>query len=164
MEEQLADLGVHQRAVTFRFLVVGEFIELPGDVAVEECCKSWVGPDQVERDGPGDHVAKRFVAGEKLMLALAVNQRAAVESVLGAEQCEQGGLAALLDCALDHDIERVGRGVAADDRLTRTEVYDIERRPQRLALVRRQTIERRVADVECLGHCGLPGMRTAWTT
>ena len=89
------------------------------------------------------------------MPASAVDQSAAIEAVFGAEQCQQVVVVPLLDRAFDDDVESIGRRVLLDNRFARPEVGDIERRTQRLDLVWRQTIKRRICGIESLGHCAL---------
>src|SRR3954451_2259847 len=90
------------------------------------------------------------------MAALAMDQGAAIETVLGAEQRQQIAAVALLDGTLDDDEQGVSRRILDDDCFPRTEVGDIQRRAQRLDLLRREPVKGWVRGIEGVGH-RIPG-------
>ena len=87
------------------------------------------------------------------MAALAVDEGAAVEAVLGAEQRQQVVAVALLDRALDDDEQGVGRRILRDDRFARAEVGDIQRGTQRLDLLRVRRSKGGLVASKALGIC-----------
>src|SRR5438046_6651915 len=86
------------------------------------------------------------------MAALAMDESAAIETVLGAEQREEIVAVTFLDSAFDDDEQGVGRRIPGDDGFGRTEVGDIQRRAKRLNLSRCEAVEGRVGGTEGVRH------------
>ena len=86
------------------------------------------------------------------MAAVAVNEGAAIETVLGAEQRQQIAAVTLFHGALDDHQQGAGGRILGDDGFARAKVGDIQRRTQGLDLLRCQAVERRVGGIEDVGH------------
>src|SRR5258708_31874486 len=86
-----------------------------------------------------------------------MDEGAAIETVLGAEQRQQIAAVALLDGALDDDEQSVGGRILSDNGFARTEVGDIQRRAQRLDLLRCEAVEGWVGGIEGVGQLAFPG-------
>src|SRR6476619_8444866 len=81
-----------------------------------------------------------------------MDEGAAIETVLGAEQRQQIAAVTLLDGSLDDDKQGVGGRILGDDGFARAEVGDIQRRAQRLDLLRCEAVEGWVGGIEGVGH------------
>ena len=135
-EEQVGDARPHHRAVATLLLVAGKRLQLVGDLAVEERGEPRVALDQLERHVLRQHVTQRLLASHEGVTALAVDEGAAVEAVLGTEQRHQIAAVALLDRTLDDHEQGIRRRILGDDGFARAEVGDIQRGAQRLDLLR----------------------------
>ena len=100
----------------------------------------------------GAGVAERLLACHECVAALAVDEGAAVETVLGAEQRQQIAAVALFDGALDDHEQCAGGRILRDDGFAGAKVGDIQCRTQGLDLLRCQAVERRVGGIEDVGH------------
>jgi hypothetical protein len=153
MQKQLGDSRAHQRAVAPLLFVAGELIQLVRNLAVEERGKPRIALDQADGHALGARVAERLLARHECVAAFAVDEGAAVEAVLGAEQCQQIAAVALFDGALDDHEQGAGGRILGDDGFAGAKVGDIQCRTQGLDLLRCQAVERRVGGIEGVGHC-----------
>src|SRR5439155_19110473 len=102
-------------------------IQLLRYLAVEERGKPRIALDQAERHILGSDVAERLFTRRKCVPALAVDEGAAVETVLGTEQRQQIAAVALLDRTLDDHEQGIRRRILGDDGFARAEVGNIQR-------------------------------------
>ena len=152
MQKQLGDPRAHQRAVAPLLFVAGKLIQLVRNLAVEERGKPRIALDQAEGHALGASVAQRLLTRHECVAAFAVDEGAAVETVLGAEQRQQIAAVALFDGALDDHEQGAGGRILGDDGFAGTKVGDIQCRTQGLDLLRCQAVERRVGGIEGVGH------------
>src|SRR5262249_171788 len=127
VQEELGQLGVHQRTIASCLLIARKLVEFLRDLAIEKCGKTGIGLNQVESDLLGDDVAKGFLARKKSVPALAVNQRTTIEAVLWTKQRQEIGVIPLFYRPLDDNIERLRECVPGYDGLAWAIVCDIER-------------------------------------
>src|SRR5258706_4167243 len=88
-----------------------------------------------------------------------MDEGAAIETVLGAEQRQQIAAVTLLDGTLDDDEQGVGGRILGDDGFARAEVGDIQRRAQRLDLLRCEAVEGWAGGIEGGGQWAFPAQR-----
>lgn len=81
-----------------------------------------------------------------------MHERTGVERVLGAQHGFHFLAVALLDRALDHDMQIFGALPLFDDGFARAEIADVERAAQMADLVVAQPIEGRILRIEGLRH------------
>jgi hypothetical protein len=126
--------------------------ELAGNLRIEECGESGVLRNQLEHERLGQEIAERLVGRDETGAGGAVHERTRIERVLRPEHGLHFFAVALLDRALDHDMQVFGTLTLLDDRFARTEIADVERTAQIADLVVGQSIEGRILRIEGLRH------------
>ena len=109
MEEEFVDPRAEQRREARRLLFARDGVELVGDVEIEERGEARVAVDQPQRHVARQQVAQRLLARDERVGAAALHERARVEHVARAAQRDEVVAVPLLDRALDHDEQAVGR-------------------------------------------------------
>ena len=109
----------------------------------------WIKPSVTSL---GASVAQRLLTSHECVAALAVDEGAAVETVLGTEQRQQIAAVALLDVPLMTTNRALAGAFWAMMVSPGTKVGDIQCRTQGFELLRCQAVERRVGGIEGVGH------------
>jgi hypothetical protein len=151
----VAHLRHHDRLQLADRLPGRERVELQRDVAEEELCERLVVGGQIDQLVDRQQITDRLLLDDEGVTGLTFHQEAGVEAVVGAVRRDHLARIHLLDRALDDDKEGLGHLAGANYRLALAEEGDIQARLEALELAAAQAIERRVREVEGLGH-GLP--------
>ena len=152
MPRHVAHPRAEQRAEARRLLVARRRFELARNLAIEEGGETVVVGDELEDQVARREVAQRLLARDEGVRSAALDESATVEAIARAAQADDFVAVALLDAALDDDVERVRGAVAGDQGLAGAEIADVERRFDRADLLRRQPVERRIGRIERRRH------------
>ena len=153
---EIADARPHHRTgAHFVLRAIGGF-ELASDVEIEERGEACIVADEFQREFARQQMAERFFARDKSVGAGAEHERPAVETVAGTAKGHEIGAVPLLDLPLDDDEQTFGRAITRNDRLAGSEIADVQRATRDLDLAGRQPVERRVGNVEAVGHLKRP--------
>ena len=108
--------------------------------------------DQPHRGRARQQIAQRLLGRDEGGGGAALDQRARVERVAGAERRHDLVAVALLDMALHDDEQVLRRRALGEDRLAGAEIADVERGAHRLDLGAGEPVERGVLRVEAESH------------
>ena len=123
-------------------------IELARNVEVEERAEPRIVPDQAQNIGRAAQWHSVSSRATKRVTPAPWTRARLSKKSFGPEQGDEFVAVALLDRALDDDDTGFRRGALGDDRLAGPEIADVERAAERLDLLGRQAVERRVGGIE----------------